>query len=144
VDTVRLIIFVSEWGGVVHRAVGAAVLMGMICLGGMLSGWMIRVRPMAPDSIPVFLPDTVRRVTPLLVPRTPALPPSSFASDPLAFLSRAPADSLDLLPGIGPVLAARIIEARRVRPFTSWVDVDAVKGVGPKMLARWQDLSTRQ
>jgi hypothetical protein len=124
--------------------VGAAVLIGMICLGGMLSGWMIRVRPMAPDSIPVFLPDTLRRVTPLRAPRTPALPPSSFASDPLAFLSHAPADSLDMLPGIGPVLAARIIEARRARPFTSWADVDAVKGVGPKLIARWQALSDRQ
>lgn len=72
-------------------------------------------------------------------------PPASFADDPLTFLSRAPADSLDLLPGIGPVLAARIIETRRAHDgFDSWNDVMAVKGVGPRLIARWKALGTRQ
>jgi competence protein ComEA len=80
------------------------------------------------------------------VARVPALPPPSFASDPLAFLSRAPADSLDLLPGIGPVLAARIVAARRAHGsgFTSWDEIDRVKGIGPTMIARWRALSSRQ
>jgi hypothetical protein len=132
----------------VQRVVGAVVLIGMICLGGMVTGWMTRVRPTSVrqdglDTLTVTLPDSAKNSASRTA-RIPATPPSSFVSDPLAFLSNAPGDSLDLLPGIGPVLAARIIAVRRVRPFTSWADVDAVKGVGPKLLARWQALSTRQ
>ncbi len=47
-------------------------------------------------------------------------------------INEASAEELDSLPGIGPVLAGRVIEAR---PF---VDVDSlidVKGIGPKKLA---------
>jgi DNA uptake protein ComE-like DNA-binding protein len=135
----------------VNRAVGAAVLIGMICLGGMLSSWTIREQPLAPDSLAISLPDPANKsaspVTPRAhVARAPAIPPPSFASDPLAFLSRAPADSLDLLPGIGPVLAARIVDARRAHAggFASWDEVDSVKGIGPTMIARWRALSTRQ
>lgn len=71
--------------------------------------------------------------------------PPSFAHDPLAFLSRAPADSLDLLPGIGPVLAMRIVEARRGRgSFTSWDDVLRVRGIGPKTIERLKVLASRR
>jgi competence protein ComEA len=62
---------------------------------------------------------------------------SSFRADPLRFLSAAPADSLDLLPGIGPVLANRIAVARDARgPFTSWDDVLEVRGIGPRTVER--------
>jgi competence protein ComEA len=125
--------------------VGAAVLIGMICLGSRLSEWTLRVRPAPADSTRTLLPtDSIRPApTPRIHP-APVSPPS-FATDPLRFLSRAPADSLDLLPGIGPVLAARIVEARRARGgFSSWEQVDAVKGVGPTLIARWRALSTRQ
>ena len=66
--------------------------------------------------------------------RTPRVP-LSFTLHPLIFLSTAPADSLTLLKGIGPVLAERIIETRNGKgPFTSWADLLAVKGIGPKKL----------
>jgi hypothetical protein len=125
--------------------VGAAVLIGMICLGGILSEWTVRIRPTPADSTRTDLPtDSLRATSTARVHRAPVSPPS-FATDPLRFLSRAPADSLDLLPGIGPVLARRIIEARRARGgFTAWAEVDAVKGVGPTLIARWRALSTRQ
>jgi competence protein ComEA len=138
-------------GSVVNRAVGAAVLIGMICLGGMLSNWTIREQPLARDSLAISLPDPARNTTLITAPRAhvaraPAISPPSFASDPLAFLSRAPADSLDLLPGIGPVLAARIVAARSAfgGGFASWDEVDRVKGIGPTMIARWRALSARQ
>jgi DNA uptake protein ComE-like DNA-binding protein len=75
---------------------------------------------------------------------TPTVPPS-FASDPFAFLSTAPADSLDLLPGVGPVLAMRIVEARRGQgSFTSWDDVLHVRGIGPGTIQKWQALASRR
>jgi competence protein ComEA len=132
--------------------VGAVVVMGTICLVSILSEWTVRVTPAPPDSVAtVPPPDSLSAATSVSVSptarvrRSTITPPASFLSDPLRFLSQAPADSLDLLPGIGPVLAARIVEAREARgKFTSWNEVDAVKGIGPRLIARWQSLSTRQ
>jgi Helix-hairpin-helix motif len=137
---------------VVQRVVGAVVVMGMICLGGILSGWMVRISPAPSDTVVILPPpDSLPAVTSVSVPptahvrRSPITPPASFLTDPLVFLSHAPADSLDLLPGIGAVLAARIVQARAARgKFTSWNDVDAVKGIGPHLIARWQSLSARK
>ena len=43
--------------------------------------------------------------------------------------------ALQRLPGVGPVLAQRIIEWREVNgPFASMVDLDKVDGVGPALL----------
>jgi len=135
----------------VHRVVGAVVVMGMICLAGVLHERMLRVRP-APhdtvdispslDSLPAATSVHAPRVSP--IGRSPLTPPRSFLTSPLVFLSHAPADSLDLLPGIGPVLAARIVAARGARGFSSWDEVLAVKGIGPRLIARWQGLSARK
>lgn len=52
-------------------------------------------------------------------------------------LNRASAAELDELPGIGPVLARRIVEHRdRHGPFRSPEELRAVRGVGPALLAR--------
>lgn len=66
----------------------------------------------------------------------PALP--AYRQAPLAYLSTAPPDSLRLLPGIGPVLAARIADARSgQRPFSSWDNLRRrVAGIGEKSVAR--------
>jgi len=59
-----------------------------------------------------------------------ALPP--LVVDP----NSAPAPVLDALPGLGPVLSARIIEARGVASFRSLDDLDRrVKGIGPAKVA---------
>jgi DNA uptake protein ComE-like DNA-binding protein len=52
-----------------------------------------------------------------------------FTLDP----NLAPADSLELLPGIGRVLADRIIEYRQHNRFENEIDITEVKGIGPKM-----------
>ena len=50
-------------------------------------------------------------------------------------LNRAPAHELVLVPGIGPSLARTLVQARaKRRGFSSWEDVDEVKGIGPAKL----------
>ncbi|MFB9715962.1 ComEA family DNA-binding protein [Arthrobacter methylotrophus] len=50
-------------------------------------------------------------------------------------LNTATAEELDSLPKVGPVLAKRIVEWRQQHgPFAAVEDLDAVDGVGPKML----------
>jgi competence protein ComEA len=52
-------------------------------------------------------------------------------------LNRASAGELDALPGIGPVLAHRIVEHRqRYGPFRSVAELRAVRGIGPSLLSR--------
>ena len=52
-------------------------------------------------------------------------------------LNSASAAELDLLPSIGPTLAARIIADREAHgPFGSLADLDRVPGIGPKTVAK--------
>lgn len=71
-----------------------------------------------PD-LPVFLADEEKFV-------------GVFVLDP----NSAPADSLELLPGIGRTLADRIIAFRQIKPFKSEIDITEVKGIGPKLYER--------
>lgn len=71
--------------------------------------------------------------------------PPDFLASPLGFLSRAPEDSLALLPGLGPVLAHRIAEARSGKsPFTSWEELLSVRGIGKARLAALQRLARQE
>ncbi len=55
-----------------------------------------------------------------------------FVLDP----NTAPADSLELLPGIGKILADRIVAYRKEHRFNEPVDITEVKGIGPKTYER--------
>ncbi len=136
-----------------RRVIGAMVVMGLIGVWNLAGHWFIErgeVHDMAPPpSAPVVAsPVSSSPVPRSLPPRgkiVTAAAPASFRQTPFEFLSTAPAESLDLLPGVGPVLASRIIDARRARgAFTSWNDVLAVKGIGPRTVARWQAKITGQ
>lgn len=81
------------------------------------------------------------RANTLPTPQTPALPVflgdeekyvGLFVLDP----NTAPIDSLELLPGIGRVLADRIVEYRTTHRFEREVDITEVKGIGPKLYER--------
>lgn len=51
------------------------------------------------------------------------------------YINSASAEDLDVLPGVGPALAARIVAYREENgPFTSLEDLDQVSGIGPSIL----------
>jgi competence protein ComEA len=51
-------------------------------------------------------------------------------------INSATHDDLQRLPGIGPVLASRIIDDRSLNgPFNNLVDLQRVRGIGPKKAA---------
>ena len=76
------------------------------------------------------------RGAPVVVTRTPGPPEPAGPID----LNRASAAELTRLPGIGPVLAARIVAARDSHgPFTSVDELRRVSGVGPSKLAAFRD-----
>lgn len=83
-------------------------------------------------------PAMVRRLAPHLdLDSPPRSRASSRRSRPESVdLNRASAEDLIALPGIGPALAMRIVEARRERPFTSARDLLRVRGIGPATLER--------
>jgi competence ComEA-like helix-hairpin-helix protein len=57
-------------------------------------------------------------------------------------VNTATQEELETLPGVGPVLAQRIIAARSNQRFTSLADLDRVPGVGAKMLENLRDRVT--
>lgn len=85
----------------------------------------------------------------VLVSRPGEVPPTAVApagaSDAaglgaLVDLNTADVAALDTLPGIGPVLAQRIVEHRAERPFGSVDELADVRGIGPTALERLRDL----
>jgi competence ComEA-like helix-hairpin-helix protein len=87
--------------------------------------------------------------TALLI-RTYATPPRQTASLPVIYgqpeapltglfvldPNTAPADSLELLPGIGRTLADRIVTYRQKHRFETEIDITSVSGIGPKVYER--------
>ncbi|MGM7420966.1 helix-hairpin-helix domain-containing protein [Cellulosimicrobium sp. CpK407] len=76
------------------------------------------------------------------VPAAGSAPPSGgSAADGTVDLNTADAAALDALPGIGPVLAERIVAWREENgPFTTVDELGEVSGIGPAVLADVRDL----
>lgn len=67
--------------------------------------------------------------------------PALATGDPRIDVNRATADELQGLPGVGPVLAQRIVAWREAQGrFTALADLDAVTGVGPSLLRQLEGL----
>lgn len=69
--------------------------------------------------------------------------PTAAAESPGAVqvdLNTAELADLDALPGIGPVLAQRILDRRRTHRFTSVEELGEVSGIGPTLLQRLRPL----
>ncbi|MBU8934379.1 MAG: helix-hairpin-helix domain-containing protein [candidate division Zixibacteria bacterium] len=92
----------------------------MTCSVVLLGGWLLvrAVGTPQKDSPPfeVFLGENEQIFT------------GVFVLDP----NTAPADSLELLPGIGPALADRIVKYRQSHRFNHEIDITNVKGIGAR------------
>jgi competence ComEA-like helix-hairpin-helix protein len=125
-----------------------------------IGGWgantgRLNVRVQKPMSFSVFvperkvrpratpLPNTFPRIPGTAVPRlspattSPAEPKKSYAKEKIELakidINTATEKELKMIPGIGPVMAARIIAAR---PFRSADDLKKVNGIGDKKYAK--------
>jgi len=58
------------------------------------------------------------------------------SSSPLINLNTATKEELDSLPGVGPKLSDRILQARQEKPFTSLEDLKRVSGIGESKLRK--------
>jgi competence protein ComEA len=72
----------------------------------------------------------------------PSSPPGAMAggakplpSEPID-VNRASAEELQRLPGVGPVMAARIVAERQKKPFATVDELRRVSGIGPKTLEK--------
>jgi len=104
------------------------------------AGWdLVRLRTLRPAPPPATTPV----VTPDALPVHESGPADSTAPAPAprvagkVDLNHASVEMLDRLPGIGPVLAARIVAHReRHGPFRDPAELLAVPGIGPALAAR--------
>lgn len=113
-----------------------AVLAALILLA-MGARWIDRPKPILADVEDV---DLVRLEDESRARR----PPDRSRDRPAGPIdpNTASAEDLTRLPGVGPSLAARIIEERERRPFASLDDLQRVRGIGPALATGWADLVT--
>ena len=77
----------------------------------------------------------------IYLPPAGAGPAPTPPRPPLLRINQATQAELEMLPGIGPTLAARILEWRATNgPFTNLESLDAVPGIGPSLLESLRDL----
>lgn len=105
------------------------------------------------DSVPGIGPSLLAGLAPLVTLPPAPPPPAPRAARPAALqprgtgadtpaerpidLNEASAAELVRLPGVGPVLAERIVEWRRANGrFRSTADLEQVRGIGPALRAR--------
>jgi competence protein ComEA len=110
---------------------------------------MMGPMPSAPDSngapAEIIVPVVISPPTPTATPETPTPAPAETAPSRTAKLNlnAATAAQLELLPGIGPSLASRIVAYRTAHGrFGSITELDKVDGIGPKTLERLVPLVT--
>lgn len=115
----------------------AAVILGGAAIAGM--SWSIASR--VPASARAGQSIAAAAPAPLATPAGELPAPARI--DRLINLNTASAAELELLPGIGPAMAERIIAYRDSRgPFRSINELDRVDGIGSRTIDRLRDKVT--
>ncbi|WP_307861451.1 ComEA family DNA-binding protein [Cellulomonas wangleii] len=117
--------------GVVRLARGARVGEAVDAVGGSVPG-----ADLAGVNLARVLTDGEQLVVPVVgAPPLATGGGAAAAADGLVDVNTADAATLEDLPGVGPVLAERIVQHRTEHPFTTVDDLDDVTGIGPALLA---------
>ncbi len=134
-------------GGLRRRWLIILVLAGLIVAGSFYDHWRKTVPPErpaahAPAGRQAEVPGPVAQ--PAAVPAAPGTMPAERAAARAeagkVSINTAGRSELESLPGIGPVLAERIVEYRRVNgPFRDVRELKRVEGIGEKKFARIKD-----
>lgn len=126
-------VYTVPWDSRVQQAITAAG-------GPTLDADLVRVNLAARvrDEQQVYVPYQHEMATPVL----PTAVPDMASNAPLALpgqkinINTASASELEALPGIGPVLAQRVVEYRQSNgPFSTPEDIKKVKGIGDGIFA---------
>jgi competence ComEA-like helix-hairpin-helix protein len=133
-----------------HEGVTVGLLLSLV-FATILGAVLLRVKRPTPAPI------VIQSLTPLLTSTggpgaTPILPtavPDTISTGLLASpgyrinINTASASELETLPGIGPVLAQRVVEYRQSNgPFRTPEDIKDVKGIGDGIFAEIKDSIT--
>lgn len=122
---------------------GALLILGLVLLGAIWDAghglWKETPPPrvpaaaLAPDPASPPAESAGENAHPVPSPDSASVAPVATTVD----VNRAGTAELDALPGIGPVLARRIVEHRgRNGAFRSLEEMRAVRGIGPSLIAR--------
>lgn len=133
--------------GLVRLAAGARVADAIAGAGGTRPGADVSAvnlaRPVV-DGEQVRVPRTGEVLAPVQGPvQAPAPASGGTSSGAPVSLNAADAAALDALPGVGPVLAQRILDWRTEHGrFTSVDELGEVSGIGDKLMAQLRDRVT--
>jgi competence protein ComEA len=133
---------------VVVSVVGSVVRPGLVTLtsGARVAAAVEAAGGLLPEADPasVNLAAVVTDGQQIVVSAPGAAQPDviGVGSGGLCNLNTATVAELDALPGVGPVLAQRIVDHRKQGPFTSVDQLDDVPGIGPARAAELAELVT--
>jgi competence protein ComEA len=131
-------VYALPWNSRVDRAIAAAG-------GSTADADLLRVNlaQRVHDEQQIYVPHESEVATPVLPTPVPPTPSTGISSTtgPKTNINMASATELEALPGIGPVLAQRIIEFREANgPFRRPEDIKNVKGIGDSTFGRIRDV----
>lgn len=126
----------AKWAAVILLSISSMLGLGWSILHAPSRGSAALAKgvetPSAPSASPLAPP-----------PPPPVAAPAAPSPRRLINLNTATAAELELLPGVGPAVAQRIIDHRAAHgPFKRVEDLDNVKGIGPRTLDKLRDLVT--